>query len=163
MRVVLLRRQRSSTNRFHDPCHPDRVGLHRTHAGAAAVPIDRHRVQFSAAANHTPPLPSRSLHTDRGADTRGRPAVNGKSRAHPVQSCVLARHLRHHRAGASGVRRQKRSCGMAGVRLACAIAADDLHQPAGPASDRRRDPGNRGSAARRRRPRPSPGWWSSTW
>jgi len=40
---------------------------------------------------------------------------------------------------------------MAGVRLACKIAANDLHQPAGPASDRRRDPGNRGPIARRRR------------
>ncbi len=37
---------------------------------------------------------------------------------------------------------------MAGIGLACKTAADDLHQPAGPASDRRRDPGDRGSVAR---------------
>src|ERR1700674_1193773 len=50
---------------------------------------------------------------------------------------ILARHMRDISAGAGGVRRQERGRAMAGVRLACKTAANDLHQPAGPASDRR--------------------------
>ncbi len=135
----------------HDPRHIHRFRLRRTHAGAAAVPADRHHLRPAAAADHSASVPSHSLRADRGPDSRGRETIGGQSGADPVQPCVVARHLRRHRAGAGGVRGQKRGRAMAGVRLARAIAADHFHQPAGPAADRRRHAGDRGPPARRRR------------
>ena len=84
-------------------------------------------------------------------DSRGGNTIDRQPRADPLQPRLLARHLRHLGAVARGVRGQERGGAMAGVRLAREIAANRLHQPAGPAPDRRRHPRDRRPAARRRR------------